>query len=377
MRAALWAHRQGRGPEFARAAFEREFARGEDISDVALLDEIARSVGLDGVREAIADPEVKRALKEATEAAWALGVQGVPTLEAGRRLYFGDDRLEEAAKRPDDRFAFATRRLRLTNTHKWVELPAITVSLGAVVEPASAPRCSSPCWRSSASPPPSIVVAARAGAGAGAAAADAGQPRLPDRRAQPRRLRAAARVRARPARAAARPRSSLVIFDVDHFKRLNDSYGHAAGDAALRSIGDIVAATMRRSDVFGRLGGEEFGLLLPDTGIAGAATVADKLRRRFAAPTAGQRPLTVSFGVARGPLRREHRARDVRRRRPRPLRGQARRARPRDALRRAAAPPPSGAASRRASARGRRGTRAPPPRRRARGRPRRRRGTAS
>ena len=97
MRAALWAHRRGRGPEFARAAFEREFARGEDISDVALLDEIARSVGLDGVREAIADPEVKRALKEATEAAWALGVQGVPTLEAGRRLYFGDDRLEEAA----------------------------------------------------------------------------------------------------------------------------------------------------------------------------------------------------------------------------------------------------------------------------------------
>ena len=97
MRAALWAHRQGRGPEFARAAFEREFTRGEDISDVALLDEIARSVGLEGVREAIADPEVKRGLKEATEAAWALGVQGVPTLEAGRRLYFGDDRLEEAA----------------------------------------------------------------------------------------------------------------------------------------------------------------------------------------------------------------------------------------------------------------------------------------
>src|SRR6185436_14038196 len=84
----------------------------------------------------------------------------------------------------------------------------------------------------------------------------------------------------------------------DHFKRLNDSYGHAAGDAALRSIGDIVASGMRRSDVFGRLGGEEFGLLLPDTGIAGAATVADKLRRRLSAPTAGRRALTVSFGVA-------------------------------------------------------------------------------
>jgi diguanylate cyclase (GGDEF)-like protein len=89
-----------------------------------------------------------------------------------------------------------------------------------------------------------------------------------------------------------------VIFDVDHFKRINDSFGHAAGDAALRAIGDIVAMGMRRSDVFGRLGGEEFGLLLPDTGIAGAAAVADKLRLRLAAPATDRRPLTVSFGVA-------------------------------------------------------------------------------
>ena len=75
------------------------------------------------------------------------------------------------------------------------------------------------------------------------------------------------------ARRAATP-LSLVVFDVDHFKRLNDSFGHAAGDAALRAIGELVASGMRRSDVFGRLGGEEFGLLLPDTDIAGAATVA-------------------------------------------------------------------------------------------------------
>jgi diguanylate cyclase (GGDEF)-like protein len=91
---------------------------------------------------------------------------------------------------------------------------------------------------------------------------------------------------------------SLVIFDVDHFKALNDSFGHAAGDAALRGIGDVVAAGRRRSDVFGRLGGEEFGLLLPDTDIAGAASVADKLRRCLGAPTASRHPLTVSFGVA-------------------------------------------------------------------------------
>jgi hypothetical protein len=49
---------------------------------------------------------------------------------------------------------------------------------------------------------------------------------------------------------------SLVVFDVDHFKELNDSFGHAAGDAALRGIADIVSSGMRRSDVFGRLGGE-------------------------------------------------------------------------------------------------------------------------
>ena len=97
MRAAVFADRQGAGPEFARAAFEREFTRGEDISDVALLDEIGSSVGIENVRQAVADPEIKQALRAATEQAWERGVQGVPTLEAGGSLYFGDDRLEEAA----------------------------------------------------------------------------------------------------------------------------------------------------------------------------------------------------------------------------------------------------------------------------------------
>jgi two-component system cell cycle response regulator len=87
---------------------------------------------------------------------------------------------------------------------------------------------------------------------------------------------------------------SLVVFDVDHFKSINDRYGHAAGDDALRGIGDAVNSGMRRSDVFGRLGGEEFALLLPDTDLAGAATVADKLRLRFAEKAT----FTVSFGVA-------------------------------------------------------------------------------
>jgi diguanylate cyclase (GGDEF)-like protein len=91
---------------------------------------------------------------------------------------------------------------------------------------------------------------------------------------------------------------ALVVFDVDHFKSINDRFGHAAGDDALREIGDAVSGGMRRSDVFGRLGGEEFALLLPDTDMAGAAVVADKLRHGLARRAAGAPELTVSFGVA-------------------------------------------------------------------------------
>jgi diguanylate cyclase (GGDEF)-like protein len=94
---------------------------------------------------------------------------------------------------------------------------------------------------------------------------------------------------------------ALVVFDVDHFKSINDSFGHAAGDQVLRGISDAVAGSLRRSDVFGRLGGEEFGLLLPDTDAQGAATVADKLRRMLSAPAVAGRSLTVSFGVAQAP----------------------------------------------------------------------------
>jgi diguanylate cyclase (GGDEF)-like protein len=91
---------------------------------------------------------------------------------------------------------------------------------------------------------------------------------------------------------------ALVVFDVDHFKSINDRFGHAAGDDALRGIGDAVGGGLRRSDVFGRLGGEEFALLLPDTDMGGAAIVADKLRVRLSDRAAAGPALTVSFGVA-------------------------------------------------------------------------------
>lgn len=92
---------------------------------------------------------------------------------------------------------------------------------------------------------------------------------------------------------------SLVMFDVDHFKRINDTAGHAAGDDVLRGIADRMLAITRASDTAGRLGGEEFGWLLPNTGLNEAAEAAERLRRSFeAAPFAAGRPVTASFGVA-------------------------------------------------------------------------------
>jgi 2-hydroxychromene-2-carboxylate isomerase len=99
MRAATWAKQRGAIAAFARAAFARHFAHGEDIGDVAVLEAAAASAGLPGgeLREAIAQPELKLALREATDAAWAAGVAGVPTTRVGATVFYGDDRLEDAA----------------------------------------------------------------------------------------------------------------------------------------------------------------------------------------------------------------------------------------------------------------------------------------
>jgi diguanylate cyclase (GGDEF)-like protein len=95
---------------------------------------------------------------------------------------------------------------------------------------------------------------------------------------------------------------ALVMIDMDHFKQLNDSLGHAAGDAALRQLVRVLQPCVREVDRFGRLGGEEFCVLLPDTDLAGAALVAERMRALVAqAPLRwlGQDwPLSASFGVA-------------------------------------------------------------------------------
>jgi 2-hydroxychromene-2-carboxylate isomerase len=98
MRAATWAKREGRADAFARAVFHLQFATGADIAELAVLAAGAEHAGLDpaALPDAIAAPEIKDELRRATDAAWAAGVRGVPTLRLGERLYYGDDQLEAA-----------------------------------------------------------------------------------------------------------------------------------------------------------------------------------------------------------------------------------------------------------------------------------------
>ena len=92
MRAATWA----RSDAFVHEAFRRAFAEGIDISTRAALTDIAAAVGLG--EPAFDDPDVKRELRAATDAAWAAGVRGIPSLQVGDEILFGDDHLESAIR---------------------------------------------------------------------------------------------------------------------------------------------------------------------------------------------------------------------------------------------------------------------------------------
>jgi two-component system, cell cycle response regulator len=103
------------------------------------------------------------------------------------------------------------------------------------------------------------------------------------------------------ARRYARPLSCLLI-DIDFFKAVNDTYGHAAGDAALQQAARVIAESVRGSDVVCRYGGEEFLVLAPETGLDGARALAEKIRQSFTSRLFGDAgrvfPLTLSSGVA-------------------------------------------------------------------------------
>jgi diguanylate cyclase (GGDEF)-like protein len=95
---------------------------------------------------------------------------------------------------------------------------------------------------------------------------------------------------------------TVMMFDIDFFKRVNDTYGHTCGDMVLKMVAKTTKEMLRASDILARYGGEEFIVLFPETPVAGAAVVAERLRRRIENTTnqteKGSITITVSFGVS-------------------------------------------------------------------------------
>jgi len=98
----------------------------------------------------------------------------------------------------------------------------------------------------------------------------------------------------------------LLLLDVDHFKKVNDTLGHQAGDAALRDMGNLLMKSARKYDTVARLGGEEFAILLPETSTKDIVAIAERYRmlveKGVPGRDAGVTSLTVSIGAASGPL---------------------------------------------------------------------------
>ena len=98
--------------------------------------------------------------------------------------------------------------------------------------------------------------------------------------------------------------TALMLFDIDHFKQVNDRYGHPAGDEVLRELAGRAVRQVRSVDLVGRLGGEEFVVVMPETSLGGAAVVAERLRAAVAdepfilQDNAGTPPVTISIGIA-------------------------------------------------------------------------------
>ena len=93
------------------------------------------------------------------------------------------------------------------------------------------------------------------------------------------------------------------MLDIDHFKSVNDEYGHAAGDEVLRELAQLIEGQIRATDVAARYGGEEFVILLPDTDVDAGALLAERIRRtvaeyRFVVAENVRITITVSIGVA-------------------------------------------------------------------------------
>lgn len=95
--------------------------------------------------------------------------------------------------------------------------------------------------------------------------------------------------------------ATLALFDVDHFKTINDRFGHPVGDIVLQALTEVTKSTLRRSDQFGRLGGEEFGILMHNAELDAASQIAERVREAIETlnlPQLGGLGVTASFGLA-------------------------------------------------------------------------------
>ncbi len=93
---------------------------------------------------------------------------------------------------------------------------------------------------------------------------------------------------------------ALLMLDIDHFKSINDRYGHQAGDAVIKRLSELIHEHVRDSDVAGRYGGEEFAILLPHTDLAGARTLAERLRQSVQAQRVLHNDQAIAFTISLG-----------------------------------------------------------------------------
>jgi diguanylate cyclase (GGDEF)-like protein len=91
---------------------------------------------------------------------------------------------------------------------------------------------------------------------------------------------------------------AVLMLDIDHFKRLNDSFGHPAGDEVLRSVAQRLQSELRAGSSLGRWGGEEFIVIAPQTDLRGAQQLGERLRHAVSSePTLEEHPITISVGI--------------------------------------------------------------------------------
>ncbi len=94
--------------------------------------------------------------------------------------------------------------------------------------------------------------------------------------------------------------SSVVMFDIDHFKKVNDTYGHQAGDEVIKLVSDVLRQNLRDTDIAGRYGGEEYGVILPNTDAKAAVVFCERIRKQIEALQVEHEGQTIKFTISLG-----------------------------------------------------------------------------